>query len=140
MTELENGDVLEKGEIIDEDTGAVTHYEELWQELRTHFWSQDSWRKCVVLKTLDEDKDNMGLAIRCGSFAQGILKSREGFTVEQWDFVCGEHAGRYESTVRLGEGEMPCEGLLKGGLGEMEEGEKVCVGGVEWVVVEVARW
>ncbi|KAL9640120.1 MAG: hypothetical protein Q9204_000837 [Flavoplaca sp. TL-2023a] len=140
MTELENGDVLEKGETIDEDTGVVTHYEELWEELVPHFWSQDSWRKCVVLKTLDEDKDNMGMAIRCGSFSQGILKRKEGIMVEQWDFVCGEHAGRYERVVRLGEGEMPCEGLLKGGLGEMEEGERVCVGGVEWVVVEVARW
>ncbi|KAL8885574.1 MAG: hypothetical protein Q9215_006592 [Flavoplaca cf. flavocitrina] len=123
MTELENGDVLEKGEIIDENTGAVTHYEELWQELRTHFWSQDSWRKCVVLKTVEEDKECMGMAIRCGSFSQGILRRKEGVTVEQWDFVCGEHAGSYERLVRLGEGEMPCEGLLMGGLAEMEEGE-----------------
>ncbi|KAI4270533.1 MAG: hypothetical protein LQ337_006616, partial [Flavoplaca oasis] len=56
MTELDNGDVLEKGETINEDTGEVITYEELWEELLPHFWSQDSWRKCVVLKTLDEDK------------------------------------------------------------------------------------
>ncbi|KAL9033578.1 MAG: hypothetical protein Q9180_005874, partial [Flavoplaca navasiana] len=76
MTELENGDVLEIGQTINEDTGEVIKYEELWEELLPQFWSQDSWRKCVVLKTLNEDKACMGMAIRCGSFAQGILKRK----------------------------------------------------------------
>ncbi|KAL8995003.1 MAG: hypothetical protein Q9169_005179 [Polycauliona sp. 2 TL-2023] len=140
MEELDNGDVLEKGEMMDEGTGVVVRYEELWEEVPLLDEIRDEGRRCVVLKTEEvEGAKGAGMAVRCGSFVQGVIKDGEGkVTVERWEWVHGVGEGRYERTVRLGEGELPCEGLVNGGLAEMGEGERVDVGGVGWVVVEVS--
>ncbi|KAL8854479.1 MAG: hypothetical protein Q9221_000750 [Calogaya cf. arnoldii] len=155
MLELDSGYVLEKGESVDAKTGERTEYEELWEELLSTFSkTQDSWRRCVVLKTVEEEGVK-GMAIKCGSYCQGILKNKGAVTVERWEFVRGERAGWHERTVRFGEGVLPCERLVQEGLvdeklpregciywdlAEKKEGDRVTVGGVEWVVEEVARW
>lgn len=140
MVELDDGDVLEKGESVDGE-GEVVRYEELWEEVLPKVELPESWRRCVVLKTVEET-ERMGLAIRIGGCCQGILKEKHGggVTVERWEFVEVEGRKGWERRVRFGEGELPCEELTNGRLAEEEEGERVVVGGLVWEVCEVARW
>ncbi|KAL8677803.1 MAG: hypothetical protein Q9186_005810 [Xanthomendoza sp. 1 TL-2023] len=123
MIELEDGDVLEKGETRDEETGVVQKYEELWEEVPLGTIGEGSGRVCVVLRTEDEEgQEREGMVIRIGGIVQGVLRDRMGVTVERWEWVYGERSGRFERTVRFGEGELPCGGLLKSDL--VEEGER----------------
>lgn len=146
MEELDNGDVLEKGQTVDAE-GKMVRYEELWEEisLPKKGGIQDSFRRCVVLKTVEEE-GRMGTVIRIGGYCQGILKEKQhggGVTVERWEFEEREGGKGWERTVRFGEGELPCEDLINGTLAkeeEEEEGKKVIVGGLGWEVCEVASW
>ncbi|KAL8724976.1 MAG: hypothetical protein Q9166_007650 [cf. Caloplaca sp. 2 TL-2023] len=138
MIELEGGDVLEKGEVVDEETGEVRRYEELWGEVELDTVEGGEGRTCVVARTDEEGVDWRGMMIRIGGFCQGILKGRDGLAVERWEWVRGEGGGKWERTVRFGEGELPCGEIVDGG--EFEEGVKMDCGGIRWVVVEVATW
>ncbi len=109
MMDLEDGNTLEKGGSVDEETGEVKRYEELWEELH---WSKgmemDDERLChVMVKQTDNDPGAVsGMAIRIGGYAQGILKDSKGLTVERWEWVDDEDAGVWQRTVRFGDGEL----------------------------------
>lgn len=146
MEELDDGDVLEKGESVDAE-GKLVRYEELWEEISLPKGGiQDPWwRRCVVLKTVEEEERIMGMVIRIAGYCQGILKEKQHggrVTVERWEFEVGEGGRGWERTVRFGEGELPCERLINGTSAkeEEEEGKRVMVGGLGWEVCEVASW
>ncbi len=147
MEELDNGDILERGEIVNAE-GKMVRYEELWEEIplpKKGGIQEDSFRRCVALKTVEEE-GRMGMAMRIGGYCQGILKEKQHgrrVTVERWEFDEGEGGKGWERTVRFGEGELPCEDLINGTLAqeeEEEEGKRVMVGGLGWEVCEVASW
>lgn len=146
MEELDNGDILERGESVDTE-GKIVRYEELWEEIslpKKAGIQEDSFRRCVVLRT-GEEEGRMGMAMRIGGYCQGILKEKQlggRVTVERWEFEEGEGGKGWERTVRFGEGELPCESLINGTLAreEEEEGKGVMVGGLGWEVCEVASW
>ncbi|KAL8861605.1 MAG: hypothetical protein Q9178_002130 [Gyalolechia marmorata] len=110
MIDLEDGNTLEKGESVDQETGEVKRYEELWEELH---WSKgmerDDERLChVMVKQTDNDPGAIsGMAIRIGGYAQGILKDRQGLTIERWEWVEDEDARVWQRTVRFGDGQQP---------------------------------
>ncbi|KAL8801987.1 MAG: hypothetical protein Q9182_004116 [Xanthomendoza sp. 2 TL-2023] len=136
MIELEDGDILEKGETRDDETGLVQKYEELWEEVPLGTIGEGSGRVCVVLRTEEETgRVREGMVMRIGGVVQGVLRDGMGVTVERWEWVYGERNGRFERTVRFGEGRVPCDELLTSGL--MREGEMVDCGG-RWKVVEFA--
>lgn len=145
MITQENGNVLEKGTMVDPNTGQEDYYEELWEEVPTEkLTSGNNERVCTVLRTGDQEKLGMGMIIRLGDYCQGILKSQGRVTVQRWkwDLIQKDRGyGDWRNILTIGtESEnLPCQDLL-----DLEtppnEGEEIKGADITWTVVEVSTW
>ena len=113
---LENGDVLERGQMVDPDRPALgcCDYEELW---RDEVLAGAGQRVSIVLETAD------GIVVRVGRWCQGILKkeAREAMEEEEEEEE-EERGGRMDEEKKKEEekeeGEEGEEGELGGRIGE----------------------
>ena len=140
MITLPDGDVLEKGVMLDSETGEEMAYEELWTEVPFERTSPGGGCDCIVLKTRDGEDGSRGMVVKVGGWCQGIVKSGECVTVERWEWVNMQtHSTNrddgWEKRVRIGKGKVPCEEVLV--MKDWKEGSEVHSGGVTWVVDEV---
>lgn len=153
-----NGDVLEKGSMVDPTTGLISEYEELWADLEINIIGAEEKRVCIVLKAEPENKLNKGMVIRNGGWCQGILQSGEDITVERWQWVDkaisrgkGDYAtqqedalaeeekeGNWERVMRLGSAFLPCGVTFETDL--VRNDGTVVFGNLEWKVAENYRW
>ena len=141
MIEQANGDILERGINVDPKTGQETTYEELWTDLKVEKVGSEPTRTCVVLRMEDIAKGSKGMVIRVGSWCQGILKQHDALTAERWQWTADydpSDTHKWRRTVRLGNGELPCDALCHGdGLQDLRTVE---CGGASWEVVEMHIW
>ena len=87
---------LERGHMPHPDTGEVTPYDEIWQDIEAsplpdRAGSADE-RLCVVLITENEEENDrairaQGIIIRVGQFVQGIVKVGDKLRVQRWQWV-----------------------------------------------------
>lgn len=126
MYPLSDGTTLEKGMMINPDTGIVTAYEEIWDDVDV--FSTHAAQVCVVLKY--ENIDARGMVIKLGKYCQGFMKIGENITLERWEWneqaVC---------TVRIGTHELPCRLAMEK---DFTLDEKIIVADRCWTVVEIA--
>lgn len=157
---LENGDVLERGQMVDPDNPALglRNYEELW---RDEVLAAAGQRVSVVLETTG------GIVVRVGRWCQGILKKETGGggrEEEGGEKKEEERGGKGGGEKQKGEKKRPGGGLLAERWcdGErvfaVEEHEQVCadevwererelavgqelrVAGTVWRVVQRCSW
>lgn len=121
-----DGTTLEKGSMLNPDTGIVTAYEEVWDD--DNILSTDVAQVCVVLKY--ENSDGRGLVVKLGKYCQGFMKIGEHISLERWEWndqvVC---------VVKIGTDELPCKLAMQKNY---KVGEEVIVADRCWTVVEIA--
>ncbi|KAG5992349.1 hypothetical protein E4U54_003671 [Claviceps lovelessii] len=136
MYPQEDGTTLEKGRMVNPDTGIETDYEEVWWDEEHH--AEPGSQECVVLRYekekegQDEDEDEAGLVVRLGEHAQAFVKRGGEMAVGRWRMT----EGKPSRVVGMGSMDwMPGEAAL---TRRFDVGETFWTGGVMWVVVEVA--
>ncbi|KAL8749013.1 MAG: hypothetical protein Q9184_006974 [Pyrenodesmia sp. 2 TL-2023] len=139
-----DGNVLEKGTMVDPKTGQEESYEELWKDVPTGTDIPslgNNARVCTVLRTEDQGNKGRGMIIRLGDYCQGILKKDGEVTVERWEWYFSHidsKDGKWYKTVTIGTDDMPCDEVL--GSEPPHEGQQIKRAGITWNVVEVSTW
>ena len=77
MSDLENGDILEKGCMLDFDDGLIKPYEEVWRDRNADDGD-------IVWATETASEGFKGSAIRIGKLCQAILKRNGGTSSGRW--------------------------------------------------------
>lgn len=121
---------LEKGSMVNPDTGIDTEYEELWHDATPIAVPGESGVRALVLQTEDEEKGVRGCVVRLGRYAQGLIRVGEDIALERWEWT----ESGWKRTVRIGAEELPIEKIL--GEESLEEGDGVDIGGRTWNVIE----
>ncbi|KAK0666787.1 hypothetical protein QBC41DRAFT_280178 [Cercophora samala] len=146
---------LEKGRMVNPDSGRVEGYEEMWEGKGVE---GVEGVECLVLvydaeAQGDDDDDWMGgggaegrgegvrrgMVVRLGGYVQGFLREGEDVRVERWVW----EGGKWERRIRIGsgglkqeEGVIPVEFMTEVGA-QMEVGDEVMgASGRRWKVVE----
>jgi Protein HRI1 len=123
---LENGDILEKGEMMDFDDGKVKPYEEIWRD------SNAERGDVVWAAEVLPSQGYKGGAIRIGGLCQAILKGHDGVTSSgRWALSSDKGAW----TLEFSSGPYGW-GLNWPSFIPDTESERVEVGKLEWAVVE----
>ncbi|KAF4977387.1 hypothetical protein FZEAL_6077 [Fusarium zealandicum] len=122
---------LEKGTMVNPDTGVDTAYEELWDDASPSAVPGEAGVRALVLQAHDEQRGVRGSVVRLGRYAQGLLRVGDAIALERWEWRDG-----WRRTVRMGDEELPCERIL--GEEALGEGDVVDVGGRSWKVVEAS--
>lgn len=121
-----DGTTIEKGHMVNPDTGIDTEYEEVWDDEDVH--STDTTQVCVVLKY--EDGNDRGLVMKLAKHCQGFIKIGEKTSLERWEWNDGAIC-----TVKMGTDELPCKLAMEKNF---SVGEQVQVADRTWKVVEIA--
>lgn len=124
-----DGTTLEKGAMVNPDTGNLTDYEELWDDSEL-----SDGTPCVVLQTESEEEGCRGMVILLGEYCQGFMRVGREITLERWKKT---RDGQWRREFRLGNGELPCGKELLF-TSKIRVGEEVVLGGRSWKVVEAA--
>lgn len=133
---LSDGKILEKGRMVNPETGKLTEYEEVWEDLKVERVGRDSSSgeiQCVVIQVHDEKCEVRGLVVRVGQFCQGIMRVGGEVAVERW--VWGED--HWKRTVRMGKGSLPCGEAMQST--KLKLGGKIPCGEQEWTVIELSE-
>ncbi|KAF5630523.1 hypothetical protein F52700_7203 [Fusarium sp. NRRL 52700] len=120
---------LEKGSMVNPDTGIDTAYEELWHDATPTAVPGEPAVRALVLQTEDEKNGVRGSVVRLGRYAQGLIRVGEYISLERWEWKEG-----WKRTIRMGDAELPIEKIL--GEEALKEGDTVDAGGREWKVIE----
>ena len=134
---------LEKGRMVNPDTGRMTEYEEIWRDVDAvgipedvgdeGAGAEDEWKVSAVLILDEPEQRARGMVIRIGQYCQGVLRVKGEFSLERWEWV-GEEKG-WERKVKMGSLFLPC-GPAMDVLG-MGVGSQVKHGDFRWEVVEL---
>ncbi|KAG4280369.1 hypothetical protein FPRO06_11702 [Fusarium proliferatum] len=120
---------LEKGSMVNPDTGIDTAYEELWHDATPTAVPGEPAVRALVLQTEDEKNGVRGSVVRLGCYAQGLIRVGEHISLERWEWKDG-----WKRAIRMGDAELPIQKIL--GEEALREGDTVDVGGREWKVIE----
>jgi hypothetical protein len=137
MFPIDDKTTLEKGRMVNPETGLETDYEEVWEdETPIAIPGVTNGLSCVVLKM--EDGQSKGLMVVLGKYCQAIARTEEGVSIERR--IHRERIG-WNLFGRLDEkGILPCDEVLSRLKLEdgFELGKVVESCGKTWEVVEVA--
>ncbi|KAG8413898.1 hypothetical protein J3459_015059 [Metarhizium acridum] len=122
-----DGSTLEKGSMVNPDTGLETAYEEIWDDEEPAPTASE--QVCAVLKY--EEGPNRGLVVRLGKYAQGFVRCGQEISLERWEWKQSQAV----RTIRMGQEELPCKQALERAY---KLGDQVSAGLKTWTVVEVA--
>ncbi|KIL88806.1 hypothetical protein FAVG1_08055 [Fusarium avenaceum] len=123
---------LEKGSMVNPDTGIDTAYEELWHDATPTAVPGDSKVRALVLQTEDDENGVRGSVVKLGCYVQGLLRVGDGITLERWEWK----EGGWKRTIRMGDAELPCEKIV--GEEALKEGDAVDIAGRAWKVIEAS--
>lgn len=132
MITLANGQVVERGEMVNPKTGRMEKYEESWADIRP-LGEKVGW----VVKA--QGQGARGMMIRIGGFVQGVLRRGSDVGIKRWRYAVGDDG--WDEIVGIGVCDIPAE-LLET-FSNMEEGGKFMgSNGLEWVCAEkfVGDW
>ena len=145
MYEQEDGDILERGQNVDAETGEVKKYEELWHDVGIQHVGDNQTDVSIVLKTEEINRNTRAMIVRVGDWCQGILKVGDAVTVERWHWtpaatrhLAGNSEGNWKRIARLGNGNLPCAVTFE--AKDLEEGKRITAEALEWEVVELFHW
>lgn len=138
MFPVEEGDLdrtLEKGRMVNPDTGLATNYEEMWRDVEPEAAASGTARpRCVVLELRDDSAERRGQVVCLGRYCQGVVRCGPDFALERWAW---EPQGGWERRVRVGPLHLPCEEAL--GDEALAVGGSVQKDGLVWTVVEACE-
>ncbi|KAJ8069926.1 hypothetical protein OCU04_000335 [Sclerotinia nivalis] len=79
-------EVLEKGAMVNPETGKLEDYEELWEDLEVEMMEgkKSDYFMSWVLKTKGTDGEVNGMVIRIGEWIQGVKRNGDEFSVFRW--------------------------------------------------------
>lgn len=109
---------IERGSMINPDTGRLEDYEEAWQDLEV-----EKSENISVLRANQyaEDPDEKilpsqprGMIIRVGTFCQGVLRIGHSVSVERCRLDA--EAGAWNDLLHIGPRRLDCASLLKNGV------------------------
>jgi hypothetical protein len=123
--------VLEKGTMINPETGLQTEYEEVWIEREVDPVPGDEDSQVVVLD-FDRGVEHRGRIVRVGKLCQGLLRVTDEVVAERWEWNEQEGWSRSELVGR--KGALPCEKLLTSPAFHAIQHD-----GNTWTVVERSR-
>ena len=123
---------LEKGSMVNPDTGVDTEYEELWHDATPTPVPGEGAVRALVLQVEDEEKGVRGCVVRLGQHAQGLIRVGENIALERWEWT----EGGWKRTIRMGNEDLPI-GKISGGE-NLKEGDGVDVSGRTWKVIEAS--
>jgi hypothetical protein len=127
MIKLENGDEVERGQMVNPRTGKTEKYEESWVDIKP-LGEKVGW----VVKA--EGQGARGMVVRIGGFAQGILRRGSEVGIKRWRHMGGEQG--WDPIVGISGCDVPAE-LFGERSTTMVEGESFMGGdGLKWVCVE----
>jgi hypothetical protein len=126
--DVEDEIVLEKGNMVNPETGMPTDYEEVWIERDLDAVPGDE-RDQVVVLDFDRGVEERGRVIRVGMLCQGLLRRGEAVVAERWQW--SEKEGWSRSHLIGRDGALPCETLLRSSPRDTIEHD-----GNVWTVVE----
>lgn len=129
MYEQADGTTLEKGSMVNPDTGKDTAYEESWLDIPVPHVHGNG--KDVVARL--QEPDRRGMVVLLGDYCQGVARRGDDIAVERWE---KNKNGEWTRTVRIGKGHLICEDLVKGDLGLDVEHMVITKEGI-WEIVEV---
>ena len=158
-----NGDILEKGKNKDPATGEETEYEELWHDLQVEAFGKKHNRSSLVMRADLPQRNIKGMAIKIGSWCEGILKVEDELTVERWEWKPTDSASNVASaeasqedgrtrngwvrTFKIGKGTLPCKNMCsrtdgKFGLNAVLNSttDRGWNSDIEWKVAEEYYW
>ncbi|KHN95011.1 uncharacterized protein MAM_07060 [Metarhizium album ARSEF 1941] len=125
-----DGSTLEKGTMVNPETGRETAYEEVWDdEDPAPTTAPAPEQLCVVLR--HDGGQSRGLVVRLGRHVQGLVRSGPHLSLERWEW----RGSRAVRTARMGAEELPCEETLGRAY---KLGDQVTAGSRTWTVVEIA--
>lgn len=140
-----DGSTLEKGHMINPETGVDTQYEELWvsEEIQAvpvlvaGDGNSDA-PLCVVLEMQRDEVKRRGMIVRLGQYCQAFVRAGDGeadITIERlkWD----SDVRKWTTLVRIGEAELPTDFATHLAY-EAVKDDVVRVGEDVWTVVEKA--
>jgi hypothetical protein len=135
-----DGTTLEKGRMVNPDTGLETDYEELWRDLEPvpATDSEDGSVErslCAVLQLHDETRGQRGLVVRLGQYCQGLLRDGKRVTAERWEWRSKKGWSRL---VKIGDGISGCSTAVFDS-GELKLGQEIKFGEQVWTVVELSH-
>ncbi|CAK7243357.1 MAG: hypothetical protein STHCBS139747_004876 [Sporothrix thermara] len=149
----DDGTVLETGSMVNPATGQVQDYEEVWRDddmaAGDSSTSTSSSNRCAVLQHHEvagdtDGSSSRGVVIVLGPYCQGILRTKEGVTVERWQRGVDDgddntkDRGSWKLVFRLGSGELPCKMVTENE--SLIEGEHLVDGSNQrWTVIEATQ-
>ena len=152
MTPLADGTTLEEGFNTDPVTGSVSPYEELWRDLPLERSVHALPLLCIVAYAEGTADSMAGMVVRIGAWCQGMIKSRDGMTVERWQVgptkdleqdVKHDDSAKTQDVVRedwkrlfkIGSQELPCQEMCKASqLSDIAD--SIMYGEVRWDIIE----
>ncbi|KAM3074987.1 holocytochrome c synthase [Clarireedia jacksonii] len=127
--------VLEKGAMVNPESGKIEDYEELWEDLDIQkVGNEKSWVSWV-LRTRSKGEEK-GMVIRIGKWIQGVLRSGDEFSVGQWKWESGKG---WQRVLSIGSGLDLSEELFGEqdiSVGDTFKSDK----GLEWECESVHIW
>lgn len=124
---ISNGDVLERGEMENPETGRPAAYEEVWRRLP--LLRDGGPSRTLILESTEDNTVGKAFIGRVGNYELGMVDGKDGFGVVRrerqggiWRMVCANGAGRLLPTPHEGE--------------EYLEGAVVQLAGRPWRVLE----
>lgn len=140
----DDGKTLEKGRMLNPDTGKETDYEELWRDVDPKPPNNN-----FAVVEFDKGMECRGSVVLVGTYCQGLLRKGGMVTAERWERDAGEddsggkgpqgrHVDGWRRSVVIGEeGDgLPCAHIVAN-VGSLKVGEIIKVGDDNWVVAEV---
>lgn len=125
MYPQEDGSTLEKGCMLNPDTGKDTDYEELWLDLSPQAQST------TALLRIDSGGVR-GMIVWLGTLCQALVRDGGGISLERWEMVAGKV---WQRTVRMGSRALPCDDIVNDRL-QLSVGSVVADG---WEVLELEK-
>ena len=111
MEETGPNETSERGSSVHPQTGAVRHYEEIWQDLpvaRSKLslvgTGDSDGRIAIVLVVESVALAARGMSIRVGQYCQGMLRRGDDVSCERWCLLDGQ----WHCVFKTGEASLPC--------------------------------
>lgn len=125
-------EVLERGAMINPETGKVEDYEELWEDLEVRMREGKENESFIswVLKTKGHGGEQKGMVIRIGEWIQGVMRRGDEFSVARWEWSIGRG---WERALAIGQDLALNSKIFEEGI-TVGDGFKA-EGGVEWEFV-----
>lgn len=129
-----DGTTLEKGAMVNPDTGLETDYEEVWIDEEPKPVGNSSTVRFIVMQV--EQPELRGSVVRVGHRCQAFLRKRDMIVAERWEWT-GEGENGWERTAAIGNRSVALlsEDILTEDC-KLQVGETLSVAGLPWKVIE----